>query len=153
LVLGKLIAVASVVFTVAVVSTFATFFAAGRVLAGSDHAVSWTTPGVLRALIGAALYLTVVAALGLGFGLLLRSTAGAIAMIVGVLTLPQLLALLLPDSVADTVVPLMPDPAGQAVMNLTQNASLGPWSGFAVFIGYAAATVAGATLLLRHRDA
>jgi hypothetical protein len=95
----------------------------------------------------------VVAALGLGFGLLLRSTAGAIAMIVGVLTLPQLFAMLLPDGMADTVGSLMPDPAGQAVLNLTQNASLGPWSGFAVFVGYAAVTVAGATLLFRHRDA
>jgi hypothetical protein len=153
LVLAKAIAVATVVFPVAVVSMLGTFFAVQQVLAGSDFAVSWTTPGVLRALVGAALYLTVVALLGLGFGFLLRSTAGTIAMVVGVLTLPQLFALLLPDSVSDTVVPLMPDPAGAAVMNLTQNASLEPWTGFAVFVGYATVTLAGATLLFRHRDA
>ena len=153
LVLAKAIAVATVVFPVAVVSMFGTFFAVQQVLAGSDFAVSWTTPGVLRSLVGAALYLTVVALLGLGFGFLLRSTAGAIAVVVGVLTLPQLFALLLPDSMADTVVPLMPDPAGSAVMTLTPDASLGPWTGLTVFVGYAIVTLAGATLLFRHRDA
>jgi ABC-2 type transport system permease protein len=152
LVLAKAIAVATVVFPAAAVSMFGTFLAAQQVLAGSDYAISWTAPAA-RALVGAALYLTVAALLGLGFGLLLRSTAGAIATLVGVLTLPQLFALLLPDGVADTVVPLMPDPAGSAVMNLAPNASLGPWTGFAVFVGYAFVTLAGATLLFRHRDA
>jgi ABC-2 type transport system permease protein len=153
LVLAKATAVAAVVFTVASGAMVVTFLAARQILAGSDFAISWTAPGVPRVLIGAAAYLTVAALLGLGFGLLLRSTAGAVAAIVGVLTLPQLFALILPGSVADRVVPLMPDPAGQAVLNLTQNAGLAPWTGFAVFVGYAAVTLAGATLLFRHRDA
>ena len=83
----------------------------------------------------------------------MRSTAGAVALLVGVLTLPPLFALLLPDDLADTVVPLLPDPAGTAVLNLAENASLGPWTGFAVFLGYAAVILTGATLLFRHRDA
>jgi ABC-type transport system involved in multi-copper enzyme maturation permease subunit len=153
LVLAKAIAVATVVFTVAAVSMLVTFLAAQQILAGSDFAVSWMAPGVLRVLVGAALYLTVVALLGLGSGVLLRSTAGAVAVVVSVLILPQLFALLLPASVADSVVPLMPDPAGQAVMNLTQDASIAPWSGFAVFVGYAAVTLVAATLIFRHRDA
>ncbi len=153
LVVGKVTAVAAVVFTVALGSVLITFLTAERVLASSDFAVSWTAPGVLRVLVGAALYMTVVAVLGVGFGLLLRSTAGAVAMLIGVLTLPSLFALLLPDSVADRVVPLLPDSAGTAILNLTRNASLGPWTGFAVFLGYAAVTVAAATLLFHHRDA
>lgn len=153
LVLGKAVAVATVVFALAVTSVFATFLISRQVLAGSDFAISLTAPGVARALVGAALQMAAVALLGLGFGLLLRSTAGAITLLVGVLTLPSLFALLLPDSVAETVVPLLPDRAVTAVLNLTQNESLAPWTGFAVFAGYVAVTLLGATLLFRHRDA
>ena len=105
------------------------------------------------ALFGAALYMTAVALLGLGFAVVLRNTAGTVTLLVAVLTVPQLIVLLLPQGLADTVMPVLPDPAGTAVLNLTPNASLGPWTGFAVFVGYVAVTLAGATMLFRHRDA
>lgn len=153
LVAGKVIAVVTVVFTVAAGSVFLTFLTAERVLSSTGFPVSWTAPGVLRVLVGAALYMTVVAVLGVGSGLVLRSTGGAVALVIGVLTLPSLFALLLPDDVADRVVPLLPDSAGAAILNLTRNASLSPWAGLAVFAGYAAVTIAGATMLFRRRDA
>jgi ABC-2 type transport system permease protein len=91
--------------------------------------------------------------LGSAFGWLLRGTAAAIATLVAVLVLPPVIGLLLPANIAAVVVPYLPDNAGTAIMQLAPTGQLGPWSGFAVFLGYLAAVLAGAVLAVRHRDA
>ena len=68
-----------------------------------------------RAVLGSALYLGAVGLLGLGLGALLRSTAGAVAGLFGVLFAPQLLAGLLPAACPDRIYPYLPVPAGVAV--------------------------------------
>jgi ABC-2 type transport system permease protein len=55
-------------------------------------------PGVLRPVTGAGLYLTVLVLLGLGLGTVLRSSAGAVAVLFGLLFVPTLLVALLPSS-------------------------------------------------------
>jgi ABC-2 type transport system permease protein len=115
--------------------------------------ISLAAPGVLRAVTGAALYLTVVAILSSGLGWLLRSTAGALATLVGILVVPQLVALLLPPGIGEIVGPYLPGNAATAIMQLEPGAQLGPWTGLAVFLGYAAAVLAGAVLAVRRRDA
>jgi hypothetical protein len=103
--------------------------------------------------VGSALYLSAVGLLGLGLGALLRSTAGAVAGLFGVLFAPQLLAGLLP-AWSDRVYPYLPVPAGVAVTAVRPDpAALAPWSGFAVFCLYVAVVLAPAAWQLRHRDA
>ena len=94
-----------------------------------------------------------VAVLSSAFGWLLRSTAAAVATVVAVLVVPPVIGLLLPARIAAIVVPYLPDSAGTAIMQLAPTGQLGPWTGFAVFVGYTAAVLAGAVLLVRHRDA
>ena len=56
---------------------------------------SSTDPGVARAVIGAALYLTVVGLFGLGLGAILRNTAGGIASFAAIMfVLPPLMNVL-----------------------------------------------------------
>jgi ABC-type transport system involved in multi-copper enzyme maturation permease subunit len=153
LVAGKVIAVAAATLVVTLPATAAAFFVAQAVLSTADITVSPAAPGVLRAVTGAALYLTVVAVLGSGLGWLLRSTAGAVATLVGILVVPQVVALFLPRGIAEVVVPYLPDNAGTAIMQLTPAGRLHPWAGFAVFLGYAAAVLTGAVLAIRRRDA
>lgn len=150
---GKAVAVAAVAFVVTLAATLLAFFAAKAVLATAGMTVSLTAPGVLRAVVGAALYLTVVAVLGSAFGRLLRSTAGAIATLVAVLVLPPVVGLLLPATIAAIVVPYLPDNAGTAIMQLAPTGQLSPWAGFAVFLSYTAVALAGAVLVIRRRDA
>jgi ABC-2 type transport system permease protein len=58
-----------------------------------DHALG--DPHALRAVVGSALFLTVLGALGVGPGALARNTAGGIAALVGLLfVLPGITALL-----------------------------------------------------------
>jgi hypothetical protein len=60
-------------------------------------------PGVLRAVIGGALFLTVCGLLALGIGLLIRHTAGALTAVAGLLFVLPLLGNLLPHSWQDHV--------------------------------------------------
>jgi hypothetical protein len=104
-------------------------------------------------LVGAALYLTGVGLMAVGLGWLLRSTAGALATLLGVFVLLPVLGLLLPSSIGDVVLPYLPGNAGAAIMQLTPGDQLGPWVGLAVYFGYVFLTLMGATIWLRRRDA
>jgi hypothetical protein len=111
-------------------------------------------PGVLRAVLGAGLYLTVLALLGFGLGTVLRSSAGAVATLFGALFVPTLLTALLPSSWQATVGPYLPMNAGDAVYIVRPEAHmLGPWTGFGVFCLYAVAALAAGFVLIGHRDA
>jgi len=143
----------TVVLAVSLVASFAAFLG-GQAILGSDG-VSLSDPGVLRAVVGTAVYLTGAGVLGLALGALLRSTAGAVTTVFGVLfVLPGIAGLLLPDSWSDTVMPYLPSNAGSAFTAVTQGADqLSPWAGLAVFAAYLVAAVGGAAWRLKTRDA
>jgi ABC-2 type transport system permease protein len=152
--LAKAAVVAAVTFAASLPGVFAAFLVGQRVLAPAHMDASLGEPGVLRAVIGSALYLTLVALLGLGLGVLLRNTAGAIAALVGLLFGLQMVAGLLPASVADDVNRYLPAPAGLAVtFDGHDPSSLPPWTGLAVFALYTAALLALGAWRLRRADA
>ena len=119
----------------------------------SVHA-ALTAPGVLRAAVGGGLYLTVVALLGTGLGALLRSSAGAVAALLGLLFIPTIVISVLPTTWQDTVGRYLPMNAGEQVFIATRHEphTLGAWTGLAVFALYAAAALAGAFALITRRD-
>ena len=66
-------------------AAFAAFLVGQSILARQHLSVALGQPGVVRAVIGGALYLAVAGLLGLGLGALLRSTAGGISALFGLL--------------------------------------------------------------------
>ena len=112
-------------------------------------------PHALRAVIGAALFLTVLGAIAVGLGTLVRSTAGGIASFVGIMFVLPGVTALLPHSVADSISPYLPLNAGFTVATSTFDPGphLSPWGGFAVFCGYAAVILVLAVVGLMRRDA
>ena len=92
--------------------------------------------------------------IGLALGVLLRSTAAAIGVGVGVvLFLPALASALLPSS-WDSVLKFLPSNAGAAFTSLgNSDAMLSPGVGAAVFAGWVALAIAGAAFALIQRDA
>ncbi|MEU5322214.1 ABC transporter permease [Streptomyces sp. NPDC021056] len=123
-------------------------------LDGEKIALSLGDDGVLRSLAGAGVYLGMVAVFGVALGTLIRSSAGAIASLVGILLILPGLATLLPDSLYDTINPYFPGNAGQAVYALHQSSgSLSPGTGLAVFAGWVALALAGAAYRLSKTDA
>jgi hypothetical protein len=148
LVLAATAAVTGIVACLAAYLVFQAFLPAGDAMR-----TTLAGPGVLRAVTGAGLYLTVLALLGFGLGAVLRSSAGAVAVLFGVLFVPTLLVALLPSSWQGTLGPYLPMNAGDAVYSVRPEAHmLQPWAGFGVFCLYAAAALAAGFVLIGRRD-
>ncbi|MDW8804438.1 ABC transporter permease [Streptomyces scabiei] len=135
------------------VGALAAFLLGAPGLDGEKISLSPGDDGVLRALAGAGVYLALVAVFGVALGMVLRSSAGAIAALVGILLILPGLATLLPDAWYDTITPYLPSNAGGSVYALTGSAdALSPGQGLAVFAGWVALTLAGAAYRLVRTD-
>jgi ABC-type transport system involved in multi-copper enzyme maturation permease subunit len=148
----------AVTLVLAVPATLIAFFSAqailtGHSLNGHDIALSISDPGIARAVIGGALYLTLAGLFGLSLGAILRNTAAGISAFAGILFVLPPLMNVLPTSWNDTISPYLPSNAGQAIMHIGNQAhALGPWTGLTLFACYTAITIAAAALLLKKRD-
>jgi ABC-2 type transport system permease protein len=145
---------AAVSFALMLPGVLAAFFASQAILSRHDILqTGFSAPGVARSVIGGALYLTVVGIFALGLGAIVRSTAGGIATFAAIMFVLPPLMFVLPRSWNNAITPYLPDSAGRSVFSFTHDAHrLSAWPGFAVFCGYAAATLAIAAALLLRRD-
>jgi ABC-2 family transporter protein len=129
--------------------------------------VSLADGPALRAVVGTAAVLALVAVLGLGAGAILRRSAAAIAGLIVLLVLPQLVAGALPLTAARWLLRVTPAAGfaiqqtvpqwsgGPAGLCLPESGCFpeGPWVGFGVLCAWAAGTLAAAAWLVRRRDA
>ena len=154
---AKTLVVAASTAVVGIASGFLAFFVAAQVFAGKGIDIALTDPGALRAVIGAGLYLTVLAVLALALGVLFRSSVGTIAVVVVLMLVLPGIATALPASWQDTAIPYLPMEAGQAIIGDTRFAPAGaqllaPWTGFAVLCAYTADALTAAGITLVRRD-
>jgi ABC-2 type transport system permease protein len=151
---AKTIVLAVTALVVGIASSFAAYFVFQVSLSGGGLRSEIGDPGVLRAMTGGGLYPAVLGLLGLGLGAIIRSSAGAVAALFGMLFVPQLVMTLLPQSWQDTVGPYLPMQAGTAIYIVRHDPGfLGAWSGFGVFCLYAAVALGAGFVLINHRDA
>jgi ABC-type transport system involved in multi-copper enzyme maturation permease subunit len=151
---AKAVVFATVTLVVTVPSVLAAFLIGQSILKGKDLQTGLGDPGVLRAVLGAALYVTVVGLLGLGLGALLRNTAGAISALFGILFVLPIIVRFLPTSWSDPIDKYLPSTVGEAITHVHADpAGLSPWTGFGLFCAYAAAVLLLAAVGLRRRDA
>lgn len=149
---AKLVVFGSITFLTTLVAAFIAFFLGQALL--HEHGTTIAAPHAVRAVIGVALYLTVVGALALGLGFALRSTAGGIATVFGILLVLPAIGHVLPSSWQQHLLPYLPSNAGGNLFTLHPDpGSLSPWTGFAVMCAWAAAAVLAGAIVLRRRDA
>ncbi|KGM08910.1 ABC transporter permease [Cellulomonas bogoriensis] len=160
--LAKAVVLTLTVLVVGAVAAALSLLVAMPFAATLDPAVGLTEPESLRMLAGVPLYLVVVALLGMGAGALLRSSAGAIAGVLGLVLIVESVFASLPFTFFTTVSPFLPTTAAarlamseeMLVMTAVGDAPvLGPWQGFAVGVAWVLALLAAAAVLLRTRDA
>ena len=153
---AKLIVLAGLVLPVTLLCAVADFFAATAIESSrGGSAISLTDPGVLREVVGASLYLTVVVIIGLALGALLRRTAAGLSVFAAVFFVVPIVVG--PPPAQHHGVRALPavqrrralwgQPADQRRMQLS------PWAGFAVLCGYAVVLTGLAAWRLRRRDA
>ena len=137
-----------VVFLAALGAVLVAVLGAAALLATAGAPVPAVGPTLARLVVGSALFLTVTAVLGVGFGWLLRSTAGALAGLYAFLFLPSALGLVVPSAL-----PYLPGNAGTAILQVGGPGALSPWVGLALYAAYAAAALVAGAMVLVRRDA
>jgi hypothetical protein len=115
-----------------------------------------TSGHVLTAIIGSALFVTVVALIAFGLGAIIRHTAGAISSVFGLLFVLSIIIQVLPDTWRWDIMRFFPDAAGR-VLSVTvgpDNAHLwSAWPQFLVTVIWAVVLVGVGGYLFRKRDA
>jgi ABC-type transport system involved in multi-copper enzyme maturation permease subunit len=137
------------------ITAFAAFAAGQAALAPAAPHPALGQPGVLRVVLLAGAYPALIALIGLGFGALIRHTAGAIFALVGILFVLPLLTAPLSPSVQDTLQNLLPHPMAALSMTAVRPAAhvWAPWLTFGLLCAYAMAALAAGAWSLARRDA
>ena len=151
---AKALVFGTVTFVITLPAIVIVFLIGQSILSGHDLQVSLSTPGVVRSLFGAALFLTVMGLFGLGLGTIIRTTAGGISALVAIVfVIPPILQAILTTSLSNDINPYLPLSAGGSIWTINPDSNtLSPWAGFAVFCGYAAVSLAIGAVVLRKRD-
>ncbi|MEZ0070643.1 ABC-2 type transport system permease protein [Streptacidiphilus sp. MAP12-20] len=136
------------------IGAFAAFAFGSGIVSGTKAALTFSDAGVLRALFMSGLYLALIGVCGVALGSLLRSVAGGIAVLVGILMLVPGLVSLLPTTWQNNVSEYLPSHAGDSMYALHQGANtLSPGMGLLVLAGWTALALGGAAYRLVRSDA
>jgi ABC-2 type transport system permease protein len=128
-------------------------FVGGQQLLGS-HGATLSSDGAVVAIVGVAGYLALIGIFSVAVGFIIRSTAGGVATLFGLLLVLPTLGLLLPANWRDHLLPYLPSNAGATLFS-AQNAAdaLSPTTSLLVLLGWVAVALAAAALVLKKRDA
>ncbi len=152
---AKVVVFAIAIAVLAEIVAFGSLFVGAAIL--HPHvSVTLSSFGVLRATIGAGLYLTVFGLFAMAIGALMRHTAGAISVAVCVAFVLPILTGLLPDtSFYNHLNAYLPVQAGSQVYLIHPPSPqlLSAWEGFGILCIWAALLLAIAAYLLDRRDA
>jgi len=154
--IAKAAVFAVVALVVTLAAAFISFFLGQSLLASTHASATLSQPGVLRAVVGSALYVTLVGLFAFAAGAIFRHTAATITSIIGLLFVIPILAHLLPSSWYQDLARWLPDAAGRAISTTVSGQDphlFSPWGQFAVFAVYTAILLVVGGILFRKRDA
>jgi ABC-2 type transport system permease protein len=152
---AKAAVVAAVTLVAGEILAFVAFGIGQAVLKSPAPHATLGQPGVLRAVLLAGVYPALIGLIGLGLGVLIRHTAGAISAVVGVLFVLPLILVPLGTSIQNSVGQFMPMLIAENSLTAVKPVahSLSPGVGFAMLCAYAAAALAAGGWALARRDA
>ncbi|MFI8301871.1 ABC transporter permease subunit [Streptomyces sp. NPDC085927] len=150
---GKLGVATALAFVVGMATSFAAFFLGQAVL--GEHKASLGDDGVLRAVIGGGLYMTLIAVFSMGVATMLRSPMLSLGIlmpffflisnILGNVDATKKIGRFLPDQAGSRILQVVPP--------LDDDTPYGPWGGLGIMVLWVVAALAGGYLLLKKRDA
>ncbi|RKS86710.1 ABC-2 type transport system permease protein [Microbacterium sp. AG790] len=165
--IAKAVVLAVTTFVATAIGIWLSAFVSWPSLASQQIDVDLGSPSVFMPLIGGAVYTTMVALLAFGFGVILRSTAGTLAVVLGLILVAPVIIPMLGGMVdadwARTLSALMPQNAGGQLFAFSGDASipqsdtealkLDGWGGFGVLAAWDVIVLAAAIALAKWRDA
>jgi ABC-2 type transport system permease protein len=162
---AKVVVLAVVVFVVALVAVAASVLVANGILVARGFNTDLGSSKVLLPLLGAAAYLALIAMLAFATGTLIRSSAGGIATIMGLLlVLPIALGIvagLTPAKWVGNISALLPAASGAELYRYAESTTttvasgviaLNSWQGGLVLLAWVVVALAAASVLVKRRD-
>lgn len=150
---GKLGVATALALVVSMATSFAAFFL-GQTMLG-EHKVSLGDEGVLRAVLGGGLYMTLITVFSMGVATMLRSPMLSLGILMPFFFLVSNILGNVPAT--ERVGRFLPDQAGSRIMQvvtpLDDDTPYGPWGGLGIMVLWVVAALVGGWLLLRRRDA
>ncbi|MGI5378271.1 ABC transporter permease [Streptomyces sp. CA-251387] len=138
---------------VGLATSFVTFFL-GQAMLG-EHRAEIGDPGVLRAVIGGGLYMTLIAMFSMGVAAMLRSPMLSLGILMPFFFLVS--NILGNVSATEKIGRYLPDQAGSKIMQVVtpvdDDTPYGPWGGLGIMALWVLAAIAGGYATLRKRDA
>lgn len=155
LIVAKFIVLVTSALVVGEIAAFLAFFIGQAIFSGVVPTASLSQGNVLRAVIFAGVYLTILAALGFTLGLLIRHSAAAISVFVSILLVLPLIMAFLPQSWQNAGIKYLPgEGLGHSMTAVNPTAHLfGPWTSFVLLLVYVAVLLGASTMLFVRRDA
>ncbi|GAA2559060.1 MULTISPECIES: ABC transporter permease [Streptomyces] len=150
---GKLAVATALALVVSLATSFAAFFL-GQAMLG-EHRASLGDDGVLRAVIGGGLYMTLIAVFSMGVATMLRSPMLSLGVLVPFFFLIS--SILGYVEATKEVGRFLPDQAGSRIMQVVppvgDDTPYGPWGGLGIMLLWVIAALLGGYVLLKRRDA
>lgn len=151
---AKAVLVGLIMFVLSAVICFAAFFTGQGLLSGHTPHVSIGDPGVLGHVLGSVYYLTAVGLIGLFLGALVRSAAGAISGVFGLmLVLPFLVDKIPANGVTRHTVPYIPFNLGWSLWHSHSGNNVSGGVAVLALAAWVLVLGGGAAFALRGRDA
>ncbi|MEW1900842.1 MULTISPECIES: ABC transporter permease [unclassified Streptomyces] len=152
---SKIAVAGGLAFLVGLATSFLTFFLGQALLGGRGASIG--DENVLRAVVGAGLYMGLIAVFSMGVATMLRSSMLSLGILMPFLLLVSNILAAVPK--AKEVARYFPDQAGSKIMQVvpdamnTEEAPYGPWGGLGIMVLWVAASLLGGYLVLKQRDA
>ncbi|AZQ37456.1 ABC transporter permease [Streptomyces cyaneochromogenes] len=138
---------------VGLATSFVAFFL-GQAMLG-EHRAQIGDPGVLRAVIGGGLYMTLIAMFSMGVAAMLRSPMLSLGILMPFFFLVS--NILGNVSATEKIGRYLPDQAGSRIMQVVtpidDDKPYGPWGGLGIMVLWVIAAIVGGYVTLRKRDA
>ena len=152
---AKAVVLSGTLFVVGTVTAFAGYLGGNWFLEREGIGIALGDEGVLRAMAGSGLYMAGLGLFAAAVGLLVRHTAAALSVVLGLVFVVGNMTFLLPGTWGEWVGKLMPGNAGSRVATPESfnPLLLDPWVGFAVFLAEVAAVLAVGAVVFSRRDA
>jgi ABC-2 type transport system permease protein len=138
-------------FVVTLASIVVSYFVTMPILAGVGVQADPFDGALWLHFIGAAAYLVFIGLVSLGIGAALRSTPGGIAASLGLLLVLPTVFQLIPAAWSSTLAQWLPSSAGQNLYYW--GGTFEPWQALLVMLGWVAAVLISAAVLMKRRDA
>jgi hypothetical protein len=151
---AKLLDYAVVTIVLVLPAVLISFFASQAILHNIQQLqISFSDPGVARAVICGAVYVMLVGIFALAIGAIVRNTAGGIATFAAIFFVLPPLMFTLPTSWNNAISQYLPSEAGRQIFALDHAPhTLTPLTGGLVFAAYCGAAILIAAVLLVRRD-